>query len=90
MTDKIISGTMPEGVPIQVQFDDWTSTVEIVNSGAAEIWARTDGVNPTIAGPECIYIPARSYVIVTNALTEGVDIRMISPSTSTYTVSAGV
>lgn len=92
----IHSGSTTANTVSDITFVQWHSTIEIVNSGNVDMWARVDGTNPTIAGDDCIYIPAFSYVTIYNleptssSTVNFTDVRVISSGVTNFTVSAGV
>lgn len=63
------------------------------------MWVRFDGVDPTIAGDECFFVPANSYISVNNpvkppeialGLTASTTVKIITATASNYTVEGGV
>jgi hypothetical protein len=98
-TVSIISGTTTANVVTDIVFPTWYQGIEIVNRGSSDMWARADGVDPTIAGANCIYIPSQSYVDFSNpkvvtapadGVTSNTEIRLITGSACAYTVSGGL
>jgi hypothetical protein len=99
MAERIASGSLAANTVTQVVFNTWRSSLEIVNRSDEDMWARVDGTNPVVAANECIFVPAQSYVIVSNPKlppgavsgnSSNCDIRMISAAVCDYTVSAGL
>lgn len=99
MAERITSGSLVANTVTQVVFNTWRSSLEIVNRSDVDMWARVDGTNPAVAANECIFVPAESYVVVSNPKippsavggnSTNCDIRMISASACDYTVSAGI
>lgn len=55
-----------------VTVDSWEA-VEVVNlSGAAEIWIRTDGIDPVVDADDCFVLPAAKSAIILKDRTPGV------------------
>lgn len=63
------------------------------------MWARFDGVDPTIAGDECFFIPALTELETVNpklppepaiGQTSNTVVKLITAANATYTVKAGV
>lgn len=99
MAQKIQSGTVVANTVTTVTFATWHQTIEIVNRGTVDMWARVDGVDPTIAGDDCIFVAPQGFVEVSNpnnppspptGTTSNVVIKMIAGTNCNYTVSAGV
>lgn len=99
MAERITSGSLVANVVTQVVFATWRSSIEIVNRSDVDMWARVDGTNPVVAANECIFVPAQSYIVVSNPKlppsavsgnSTNCDTRMISASACDYTVSAGM
>lgn len=93
----ISSGTTTGNAVTTVTFPLRYDGIEVVNRSTADMWARFDGVNPTIAGDDCFYIPPQSYLDVNNPKpyqgmtgTVNTEIRIISATAAAYTISAGV
>lgn len=94
------SGTTVANTVLPVTFTNWQNSVEIVNTGTVDLWARVDGVAPVIGADDNIYVPARSFVTVTNLSTNpaepalgiqpGITVQLISSAATTFTVSVGV
>lgn len=99
MAQKIQSGTVVANTVTTVTFATWHQGIEIVNRGSVDMWARVDGVDPTIAGDDCIFVAPQGFVEVSNpnvapntatGTTSNVVIKMIAGSNCNYTVSAGI
>jgi hypothetical protein len=98
MAQHIHSGTTVANIVAKTTFPSWSSTIEIINTGVSDIWARVDATDPVIAADECVYIPSGTWIQLTNRLpapdplgtNPGTDIRLISTVATSYTVSAGV
>lgn len=97
MASRIQSGTVVANIVTTVTLTYRTS-IEIVNRGTVDMWARVDGVDPTIAGDECIFVAPQGFVSVSNpklppdavhGVTSNSEIRMIAGTNCNYTVSAG-
>jgi len=56
------SGSTVANTVLPVIFNSWNSTVEIINRGTTDIWFRTDKIDPTIAGDDCHFVAANSWV----------------------------
>lgn len=61
------------------------------------MWARVDGVDPTIAGDDCIFVAPQGFVGVQNpkhipepGFSSNTEIRMIAGTNCNFTVSAGI
>lgn len=94
---QISSGTTTANTVKTVTFPLRYDGIEVINRSTGDMWARFDGVDPTIAGDDCFYVAPQSYLVVANpkppqnsAGTITTEIRMISAATAAYTVSAGV
>lgn len=73
-----------------VTFTAWYASVEVVNSGATDIWIRTDQINPVIGGTNSVIVPGQSWINTTNDA-KGVNntqVRIISATSQSVTVSA--
>lgn len=95
MASRIQSGTVVANTVTTVTLA-YRSSIEIVNRGTVDMWARVDGVDPTIAGDECIFVAPQGFVDVANpkpvptaGVTSNSEIRMIAGTNCNYTVSAG-
>lgn len=97
MASRIQSGTVVANLVTTVTLAYKTS-IEIVNRGSVDMWARVDGVDPTIAGDECLFVAPQGFVSVANpktppnvvaGTTSNSEIRMIAGTNCNYTVSAG-
>lgn len=97
MASRIQSGTVVANIVTTVTLA-YRSSIEIVNRGTVDMWARVDGVDPTIAGDECIFVAPQGFVSVPNpklppdpvlGVTSNSEIRMIAASNCNYTVGAG-
>lgn len=93
----ISSGTTTANTVKTVTFPLRYDGIQVINRSTGDLWARFDGVDPTIAGDDCFYVAPQSYLDVTNPKppqdssgTITTEIRMISAATADYTVSAGV
>lgn len=99
MAQRIQSGTVVANTVTTVTFTTWHQTIEIINRGTVDMWARVDGVDPTIAGDECIFVAPQGFVDVSNpnlppspasGTTSSAVIKMIAGSNCNYTVGVGV
>lgn len=99
MAIHITSGTTVGTVVTTVTFANWYRNIEIINRSAADMWARVDGVDPTVAGDECFFVPAQSFIDVTNGktppepasgITSNTVVKIITATAAPYTIQAGV
>lgn len=95
MASRIQSGTVVANTVTTVILN-YRSSIEIVNRGTVDMWARVDGVDPTIAGDECLFIAPQGFVTIANpkptptaGVTSNSEIRMIAGSNCNYTVAVG-
>lgn len=97
MASRIKSGTVVANT-VEIVVLDYRSSIEIINRGTVDMWARVDGVSPTIAGDECIFVAPQGFVSVPNpkkqpdvtlGITSNSEIRMIAGTNCNYTVGAG-
>jgi hypothetical protein len=97
MASRIQSGTVVANTVTTVTLNYRTS-IEIVNRGTVDMWARVDGVDPTIAGDECLFVAPQGFVSVANpksppnpvaGTTSNCEIRLIAGTNCNYTVGAG-
>lgn len=98
MAQKVTSGLTTANVVKQVTFATWYNSIEIINRGSTTLWVRADGVDPTVAGDECHFLPSQGIIYLPNGtprpdviagVTSNCDIRMISTAACEYTVSVG-
>lgn len=97
MARQIQSGTVVANTVTTVTFATWFSGIEIINRGTVDMWARVDGVDPTIAGDDCIFVAPQGFVQVANhkvppssTVSSNTEIRMIAGTNCNYTVSGGI
>jgi|SRR5690242_5835741 len=99
MATHITSGTTVGNAVTTVTFTNWYHNIEIVNRSANDMWARVDGVDPTIAGDECFFVAPQGYITVLNpqrapepalGTTPNTVVKLITATNSTYTVQAGL
>lgn len=99
MAIHITSGALTANTVSTVTFALWYRGIQVINRSANDIWARFDGVDPTVAGDECFFVPANSYISVNNpvkppepalGLTAVTTVKLISASASNFTIEAGV
>lgn len=99
MAQNITSGTTTANTVATVTFARWLSSIEVVNSGAADLWIRVDGTDPGIGADECQFVPARSWVVIRNltpipevgsGITGNTTIKLISSTSTSYVISGGV
>jgi len=99
MATHITSGTTTASTVSTITFANWYGSIEVANRSSNDIWARFDGVDPTIAGDECFYSAPQSFIQVRNPTlppepaigrTGSTTVKIISAGASAYTISAGV
>jgi hypothetical protein len=82
-----------------VTFANWYHNIEIINRSSGDMWARVDGVDPTVAGDECFFVAPLGFVDVVNpnvppepasGTTSNTVVKIISAATATFTIQAGV
>lgn len=99
----ITSGTTTANAVTTLTFPARYDGVDIVNRSTGDMWVRIDGVDPTIAGDDCFYVPPQSFVNAANTTpysepgnTGGhtgattTVVKLISAANAAFTVSAGV
>lgn len=94
----ITSGTTVGNAVTHLTFGYYRG-IEVVNRSTGDMWARFDGVDPTIGGDDCFFIAANSFIEVNNpklppepaiGQTSSSDVRLITATAANFTVSAGV
>lgn len=99
MAIHITSGTTVGGVVTVVTFTNWYHNIEVINRSSGDMWARVDGVDPTVAGDECYFVAPLGFVGVINAkrppepalgFTSNTVVKIISAANATFTIQAGV
>lgn len=71
-----------------VTFNNWVDEVEVVSDGAAALFVRVDGNNPTVNGAFSYVLPAGSPSVRTIRLRKASpSIGLISAGTPTYSVT---
>jgi hypothetical protein len=97
MAIHIQSGVTVANVVTTVTFATWYRAIEVVNRSSGDMWVRFDGVDPTIAGDECFFVAAQSFIQVSNpklppepGTSTNSEIRILTAATATYTISVGV
>lgn len=99
MAIHITSGTTVGGAVTTVTFTDWYHNIEVINRSSGDMWARVDGVDPTVAGDECFFVAPLGFIDVVNpkpapqpgsGITSNTVVKMISAANANYTVQAGV
>lgn len=99
MAIHITSGTTTATVVTTVTFANWYHNIEIINRSSGDMWARVDGVDPTVAGDECFFVAPLGFIDVSNpksppepalGTTSNTVIKMISAANANFTVQAGV
>lgn len=84
---RIKHGTLVAATVTTVDLDDNVSAAEVVNvDGAAAIYFRVDGTNPTVAGDNCQVLPAAVGAALVVATPHAVEARLISSGTPKYCV----
>jgi hypothetical protein len=61
----ITSGTTVANTVSRLTFG-WFRGIEVENRSTGDMWARFDGIDPTIAGDDCFFIAANSALSVNN------------------------
>jgi hypothetical protein len=99
MAIHITSGTTVGGVVTTITFANRYRNITIINRSSGDMWARVDGVDPTVAGDECYFVSPLGYVDAINlnnppepalGVTANTVVKMISAANATFTVQAGV
>jgi hypothetical protein len=94
----ITSGTTVANTVSRLTFG-WFRGIEVENRSTGDMWARFDGIDPTIAGDDCFFIAANSALSVNNpkvspqvgsGITSSTDVRLISAAAANFTVQVGV
>jgi hypothetical protein len=67
-----------------VMFQQGTPTeIEVYNRGSADIYFRTDGTAPTVAGDDCYVVSAGQSLVIDGAAA----VQLISASATAYSVT---
>jgi hypothetical protein len=99
MAIHITSGTTVGAAVTTVTFANWYHNIEVINRSSGDMWVRFDGVDPTIAGDECFFVPAQSFLDAINpklppepaiATTSNTVVKIITAANAAFTVQAGV
>lgn len=99
MAIHITSGTTVGAAVTTVTFANWYHNIEVVNRSSVDMWVRVDGVDPTVAGDECFFVAAQSFIDVVNpknppepaiGATSNTVVKIITATAANYTVQAGV
>lgn len=90
------SGTTVANTVTTVTFNNWNSTVEVVNRGTSDLWFRTDKVDPTIGGDDCHFVAPSSWMDAVkngqppsqpgSGIVSTTEIRLISAVATTFTI----
>lgn len=98
MAQRAQSGTLVAGTVTTVKFPQYFWNLVVVNrSTNQEIWVRTDGEDPTVAGDDCFpVLPQQSVTFSNGVLSQepvvrvggGTQVSLISSGTPTYSVWA--
>lgn len=98
MAQRAVSGTLVANTVTTVKFPQYFWNLMVVNrSTDQEIWVRSDGENPTVAGDDCFpVLPQQSITFSNGVLSQepvvrvggGTQVSLISASTPNYTVWA--
>lgn len=98
MAQRAQSGTLVASTVTTVKFPQYFWNLVVVNrSSNQEIWVRTDGEDPTVAGDDCFpVLPQQSVTFSNGVLSQepvvrvggGTQVSLISSGTPTYTVWA--
>lgn len=95
----ITSGTTVGNAVTHVTFTTWYRGIEIANRSSGDMWARVDGVDPTIAGDDCLFVPAQGFLSVDNpqrapepalGTAPTCDVRLITAANANYTITVGL
>lgn len=99
MAIHITSGTTVGGAVTTVTFANWYHNIEIINRSSGDMWARVDGVDPTVAGDECFFVAPLGFLDTINpknppepalGTSSNTVIKMITAANANFTVQAGV
>lgn len=92
MANHTISGTTVSNVVSTITFSTWYPYVEITNSGAVDLWVRTDGTAPTVSGDDCTYVPFQTWKsdILNRGTGSNTVVKIISSGVTTFTVEGQV
>jgi len=99
MATHITSGTTVAATVTTVTFASWYHNVEVINRSSGDMWARIDGIDPTIGGDECFFVAPLGFIDVINpklppepalGTTSNTVVKIISAANATYTIQAGV
>lgn len=92
------SGTTTANTAVTVKFPQYFANLTVVNRSTGEVlWARTDGVNPVVAGDDCFPVLSQQSLTFANGVltqepvvrvTSGTLITLISTGACEYTVYA--
>jgi len=98
MAQRAQSGTLVANTPTTIKFPQYFWNLVVVNrSTDQEIWVRTDGENPTVAGDDCFpVLPGTQQAFSNGVLSQepvvrvggGTQVSIISSGTPAYTVWA--
>lgn len=98
MAQRAVSGTLVSGVVTTVKFPQYFWNLVVVNrSTNQEIWVRSDGEDPTVAGDDCFpVLPQQSITFSNGVLSQepvvrvggGTMVSIISSGTPPYSVWA--
>lgn len=98
MAQRAVSGTLVATEAITVKFPQYFWNLMVVNrSTNQEIWVRSDGDDPTVAGDDCFpVLPQQSITFSNGVLSQepvvrvggGTQVSLISSGTPAYTVWA--
>jgi hypothetical protein len=95
----ITSGVTVGNTVSTITFANWYHNIEIVNRSSTDMWVRVDGVDPTVGGDECFFVPAQSFIDVVNGklppepalgLTSNTIVKLITATAANFTLQAGV
>lgn len=98
MAQRAKSGTLVATEVTTIKFPQYFWNLVVVNrSSNQEIWVRSDGEDPTVAGDDCFpVLPQQSIAFSNGSLSQepvvrtggGTQVSIISSGTPTYTVWA--
>lgn len=99
MATRISSGTTVGNAVTTVTFTNWYHNATVINRSSGDMWVRLDGIDPTVAGDDCFFVPAMSSLDTVNpkappspalGTTSNTVVKIITGANATYTVQAGV
>lgn len=91
MATEVRHGTLVADVVTTVTFTEDHERVEVLNrNGVAAVYFRFDGVDPTVAGNDCLVAPAAIGGVLHEVESGGAtEVRLISSGAVDFSVTAG-